>query len=645
MKRYVTVLFTGILTLTLFAGCAALPDTTDLPATATPAGSNPAPDTEKITPQPSGIASFPSTETQPTDAPEEDTDISVTVMDSADVFSKRDYETSYDAGSSVIIRLNGNSADCNDKNVSVSGSDITITGKGTYLFSGSLENGRIVIDAKEDDKIHLVFDGISVTSADSAALYIKTADKVFVTLAEGSANTLQNAGSFASAGEAKIDGTVFSKQDLTFNGNGTLTVISPTGHGIVCKDDLVFTGGTYQITSAGHGLDVNDSVRITVAALSIDAGKDGIHTENTDDTTKGIFYMTSGTLHVDAEGDGISAVAYANICDGTLQITSGGGSENGTKASSGGYGSFGGFGGFGGGWPGSGSSSQTTQEASTSMKGIKATGNIILSGGTYSINSADDTIHSNQNVTVSGGTLTLASGDDGIHADKTLLITDGFIDISESYEGLEALDIKIEGGTINLTASDDGLNAAGGTDGSGFGGFTGGRGDMFGGNRGGKGGPGGMGTPGGFGGMGTGDGSIEISGGTLSVHASGDGIDANGTLFISGGFTTVTGPTQGDTAVLDYDVSATITGGTFIGTGSSMMAQSFSASEQGVIAVNAGFQSAGTKITLAEESGKVLFFHEPDLSFVIVIISSPEILRGENYTLTIGSASGTFTAN
>ena len=640
MKRYVTVLFTGILALTLFAGCAALPDTTDLPATATPAGSNPSPDTEKNTPQPSGIASFPSTETLPTAAPEEDTGISVTIMNSADVFSKRDYETSYDAGSSVIIRLNGSAADCNDKNVSVSGSDITITGKGTYLFSGFLENGRIVIDAKEDDKIHLVFDGISVTSADSAALYIKTADKVFVTLTEGSVNTLQNGGSFTSAEDTKIDGTVFSKQDLTFNGNGTLTVVSPAGHGIVCKDDLVFTSGTYQITSAGHGLDVNDSVRITVAALSIAAGKDGIHTENTDDTTKGFFYMTSGTLHIDAEGDGISAVAYANICDGTLQITSGGGSENGTKASSGAYGSFGGF---GGGWPGSGSS-QTTQEDSTSMKGIKATGNIILSGGTYSIDSADDTVHSNKNVTVSGGTLALASGDDGIHADETLLITDGTIDISESYEGLEALDIKIEGGKINLIASDDGLNAAGGTDESGFGGFTGSRGDSFGGGgRGGKGGPGGMG--GGPGGMNSGNGSIEISGGTLSITASGDGIDANGTLLISGGFTTVTGPTRGDTATLDYDSSGSITGGTFIGTGASGMAQTFSSSEQGVISVNVGSQSAGTRITLSDANGTLLLSHEPDLSFAVVILSSPDMIKGESYTITVGSASGTFTAN
>ena len=145
--------------------------------------------------------------------------------------------------------------------------------------------------------------------------------------------------------------------------------------------------------------------------------------------------------------------------------------------------------------------------------------------------------------------------------------------------------------------------------------------------------------------MGRGDGSIVISGGTLYVQASGDGIDANGTLEITGGHTTVCGPTQGDTATLDYDVSATISGGTFIGTGGSGMAQSFSDSKQGVIALRVGNCAANTQIILADATGKTVISYAPRLDFGVVILSAPDIVKGESYTITVGTQSGTFEAS
>jgi len=141
------------------------------------------------------------------------------------------------------------------------------------------------------------------------------------------------------------------------------------------------------------------------------------------------------------------------------------------------------------------------------------------------------------------------------------------------------------------------------------------------------------------------NGSIKVSGGNLYVKASGDGIDANGTLEISGGYTIVVGPTQGDTATLDYDKSATITGGTFIGTGAQGMAQTFSDSKQGVVAVSVGNQSAGTNITLKDKGGNTIIEYAPELSFAVVILSSPDIVSGETYTITVGLESGEFEAN
>ena len=559
----------------------------------------------------------------------------------ADMFTERDNKTDYDESKAVTIKLNGKTATSSSNSVKISGSKITITEEATYIVSGELTDGMLIVDAPDTAKLQIVLSGANITSKTSAALYILKADKVFLTLANGTENTLANGGSFTAIDENNIDAAVFSKQDLTFNGSGNLTVTSPTAHGIVCKDDLVITGGTYTVNSASHGLDANDSVRITNATLNIDAGKDVIHCENTDDTSKGFIYISSGSINGEAEGDGIAASAYLQIEGGNFDLLVGGGAENGTKASSGNYGGFMG-GGHGGMRPGGNqSSTATTDENSTSMKGLKAKNSLLISGGIFTINSADDSVHSDVSVIINGGTFTLASGDDAIHAEGTLTVTAGKIDISESYEGLEALHIDVQGGDIKLKASDDGLNAAGGTDQSGT---TGGRDGMFGGGPGGMGG----GRPGGGHGGGmsaNSNGSIKISGGTLYINSSGDGLDANGTLEISGGYTVVVGPTQGDTATLDYDKSATIRGGTFIGTGAQGMAQTFSSSEQGVVAISVGNQSAGTKILLKDKSGKTIIEHTPELNFAVVILSSSDIKKGETYTVTVGSEYGEFEAS
>ena len=552
----------------------------------------------------------------------------------ADMFTDRDSKTEYDASKSVTIKLNGTTATASSNSVKISGSTVTITEEATYVISGTLSDGMIVVNAPETAKLQLVFNGINITKSTSAALYIIESDKVFVTLAEGTENILANGGTFTAIDDNNIDGAVYSKQDLTFNGTGSLKVTSPAGHGIVCKDDLVFTGGTYTVNSASHGLDANDSVRIANASFEIDAGKDVIHCENTDDTSKGFIYISSGTINGEAEGDGIAASAYLQIEDGNFDLLVGGGAENGTKASSGNYGGFMG-GGHGGMRPGGNQGSTATTTTDTvSMKGLKAANSILISDGTFKIDSADDSIHSDVSVTINGGTFEIASGDDAVHAEETLTVTAGKFNITESYEGLEALNIKVMGGNIKLVARDDGLNAAGGTDSSGT---TGGRDGMFGGGKGGMGG--------GFGGMSSGNGSIVISGGNLYINSSGDGLDANGTLEITGGYTVVVGPTQGDTATLDYDKSGIITGGTFIGTGASGMAQSFSDSEQGVVAISVGNQSAGTKIVLKDKSGKTIIEHTPELNFAVVILSSPDITKGETYSITVGSRSGEFEAN
>lgn len=400
----------------------------------------------------------------------------------------------------IPIRLNGSSAVADSDSVRISGTTIMITGDETYMISGTLDDGMIIVNAKASATPHIVLSGACINSETSAALYILNADKVVVTLAEGTQNILSNGGSFEAIDDSKIDGAIFSKQDLTFNGSGSLNVTSPVGHGVVCKKDLVFTGGVYTVTAASHGMEVIDS--------------------------------------------GIS------------------------------------------------------------MKGIKATGNILISGGDISIDSADD----------------------AVHAEDTLTVTAGTICVLESYEGLEAKNIVVTGGDITITAEDDGLNAAASNDASG--------------TKSGKDGRTGQGE-GSFDGE-----SIEISGGNISVTASGDGLDSNGSIAVWGGSLYITNPTTGDTSVLDADSDAVISGGTFISTGSTrMMAQSFSTSStQGVIACTTGTQSAGSVVTVEDRNGNVLVSYEAEYPYVLVIISSPELVKGETYILTAGSSSGNVTA-
>lgn len=499
----------------------------------------------------------------------------------ADMFTDRDYETDYDESSSVHIELNGSTAEADSDSVQISGSTITITEEATYIISGTLDDGMIIVDAPDTAKLQLVFDGADINSETSAPLYIPEADKVFVTLAEGTENTLSNGGTYTAIDDSNIDSAIFSRQDLTLNGSGNAASES--------SDSWGQWGGGAPGQPGDRGGAGGDGMRGT------DPGSAGEgESEETPDQS---------TPDQGASGSGESAEALAF----TESLTA----------------------------SDSDASADTEDDSSTSMKGIKSDGDMMISGGSFTIDSADDSVHTNSSVTVSGGTFEIASGDDAFHGEDTLTISGGTINITESYEGLEALSVNIQDGDITIVSTDNGLNAAGGTDSSGT---TGGRDGMFGGG-------GGMGgEPGG--GMSSGSGgSIEISGGTLYINASGDGIDANGSLAISGGYTVVAGPTQGDTATLDYDTTAEITGGTFIGTGASGMAQTFSDSEQGVIAVSVGEQSAGTGITLTDKNGNEIISYTPELSFAVVILSSPDITSGETYTITVGEASGEFEAS
>ena len=523
-----------------------------------------------------------------------------------DMFSDRDLEMTWTDGVNVTLADGASLAD--GEGVTVQGDVITITRKGTYVFTGALTNGQIVVEAPEDDKVQIVLSGASVTCAGGAALYVKDADKVFLTTAEGTENALVSTGEFVPDGETDVDGAVYAACDLTLNGLGSLTVTSETGHGVVTKDDLRVTGGTIAVTAAKKGLSGKDSVRINGGDITVVSGTDGIHSEH-DKAEKGFVYIAGGTLTVRADGDAISASAALTVTGGALSLSTGGGSESVSSASAWNMGR-----GMGGGW---GSGSSTT--GGTSRKGLKSDTAIRISGGTLSIDSEDDALHSNGDVQIAGGELILSSGDDGIHADDALTVTGGVILVSKSYEGLEGTTIAISGGDIDVTASDDGFNAAGGNDGSSLGRYGA---NSFGGSA---------------------DASIAISGGTIHVNAGGDGLDSNGTLTVSGGTVLVDGPTNSGNGALDCGLLASISGGTVVAVGASGMAENFGGeSTQCAILVKLmSAQAAGSTVTLADPTGKVLVTFTAQKAFQSVVISTPDLAVGQTYTLTAGSETQT----
>lgn len=552
---------------------------------------------------------------------------------STDMFTERDLAGTYEESGAVYVTLSDDGITGETAGVAINGQTMTITAEGTYIFSGTLSEGQIVVDA-DNAKVQIVFDNVDITCASSAAVYVKSAEKVFVTLAEGSQNTLRNTDEYVAIDDNNIDAVIFAKSDLTLNGTGSLTIVSAEGHGIVSKDDLKITGGTYDITAAGHALSGKDSVRIADGTFILTAEKDGIHAENADDEEKGYIYIADGDFTITSDGDGMDASNIVQIEDGTFDITAGGGAANSLKTHESDM-------------PGGGMSQNierpdgenmpqdtTTDESGTSTKGIKAGGGMYLNGGTYQIDSADDSIHSNANITIADGTYTLATGDDGVHADDALTVNGGTITVTESYEGLEGLTVTINDGTIDITARDDGINTAGGTDQSGFGTF----GDHF------K-------------GMDSADDEteettdnemwMELNGGYIHILAGGDGVDSNGDLTINGGEIYIDGPSDNGNSAIDYGdrSSAYVNGGTLVAIGSSGMAEGMSdSSKQKVLMVKLGEQMEAGDVVLTDSEGNVIVSYTALKTYDCVIISTAEVESGATYTLTTSGTTTEVTA-
>ncbi|HEX9026626.1 MAG TPA: carbohydrate-binding domain-containing protein, partial [Clostridium sp.] len=467
--------------------------------------------------------------------------------------------------------------------------------------------------------------GVNITCSNSAPIYVKNAKKTIISSADNTENIIKDGENyvFESGSADEPNAAIFSKSDLIFIGNGSLTVDGKYKNGITSKDDLKIQSGDITINAVDDGLKGKDSVAIANGNITITSGKDGIVSSNDEDAKKGYVLVENGKINITSGQDGIQAETNAFVKAGDITINSGGGSKNAPVKEEKGPGMGGKqFDPNAGNAGTSTTETATAEEESTSTKAIKAGVNIITEGGTFNIDSMDDAFHSNNNLVINDGTFNVSAGDDGIHADATLTVNDGNINIVKAYEGVESENITINNGEISLIASDDGINASSSSEAADANGGTASSGK----------------EP-------SGTGILNINGGKINVNAQGDGLDANGSAYMKGGTVIVNGPTADGNGALDYDGTFTLTGGTLIAAGSSGMAQAPSTeSTQNSIKVTLAAQTANTLVRIESEDGEEILTFAPSKQFASVVVSSPKFKTGSTYKVYVGgSSTGTVT--
>lgn len=481
IRECLAIGLTAAMCMAMLAGCSTSQSTSSTSDTEVTSDVSTETDADKEIPNGSADAENTSVKTEMTVEEMQaaiDEAMSDAAIDITDMFTKRDLAGNYDESEAVKITLSGKTAACNSSNVQIEDGVVTIKAAGVYVLSGTLTDGTIVVDAGDDDKVQLVLDGVSIMAADYAAIYAKNADKVFVTLAEGAGNSLTVSGDYVQTDDNNVDAVIFAKCDLTLNGTGSLTVKDNTGHGIVSKDDLVVTGGTYTIYSQDHCLNGKDSVRIADGTFNLSCDEDGIHAGN-DDQQDGYVYIEGGDINISVGDDAIHAEGLLIITGGDIDVSkscegvegdkilvTGGdidviSSDDGFNAAGGSSGSGDNHDGFGGG-PGMGG---VDMDADSDAY-------ILITGGTININADGDGIDSNGCIGITGGSVyVLGSSDNGngamdygicaaITGGEIVAVggsgmAQGFGDESTQCSALVNFDEWVDAGeTITLTDSD-----------------------------------------------------------------------------------------------------------------------------------------------------------------------------------------------
>lgn len=563
-------------------------------------------------------------------------------------YSKRDMDASFDESSATKITLSGDSASVSGSGAAAEGSTVTISTARTYIVSGNLTDGSITVTTSENDKVQIVLNGVKIASSSGPAIDIQSADTCFITLAEGTQNSLSDGSAFASE---DANACIYATCDLAINGSGLLDVSGNYRHGVFSKDDLVVYGGSINVSAVEDGLNGKDSVKIGAGDISIDSGADGVKSSKSSNPEKGFVYVSGGSLSIDAEDDGIQAKTYLCIAGGSIEIDAAddalhsdleGALNGGSTSVRSGDDAF---------------HCETKLEvndgsfvAETCSEGYEAE-QVVVNGGDTNICALDDAMNasaadlSDDSESSDADTSTIApSGEPGANAAQL----DGSIGVpdasSANADSNGQQNTAPQGAGQQDSATPPELPSDDGTQGgqageapSDLGQAPNVQGRM---ERGGQ-------APGGQGGApGASDSNclIQINGGKVVLDSQGDGVDSNGNVEITDGTLLVNGPSSDGDGAFDYDGEATISGGTVLVAGAVGMAQSFTSGTQAFALVQAS-GSAGNVIEATDADGNVIATLTATKAFGCVLVSGAGVSDGDTITVSVDGAVTTATAS
>ncbi len=341
----------------------------------------------------------------------------------------KDEDVVYDASNMTTILFSENNAVINGDGASYNNKAVLISKPGVYHLSGYSADGRIIVDVDKEEKVQIVLDNIDITYKNGSPFFIKSCKTTTIILAENSDNYLSDFNNYIYdlPEDKEPNATLFGKDDFTICGTGKLTVTGKFNDAIGGKDGLVIKDAELSIYGVDDGMQIKDYLIVDNAKLKIKALDDGIKIFDDKDPQRGYFYMKSGEMNITSGGDGIQAETDLLISDGKITILSG-----------------------------EGHTFDNVEDLS--LKGLKANDAIVIDGGSFVIDAADDALNSKGIISINGGVFDLSTGDDAMHANVALGVTDGEINVLISKDGLEGNIINIQGGDININALTDGLN-------------------------------------------------------------------------------------------------------------------------------------------------------------------------------------------
>ncbi len=524
-----------------------------------------------------------------------------------------DYYTDYAKSSPVKINLLGDYAEASSRNVKIDGCDVTILGGGVYVLSGTLNDGTVIVDSEDGGEARLILNGVNITSSDFSAIDIRQSSKTVISLVEGTENILTDASAYNEVKntDGETSAALCSKDDLVINGNGSLVINANFADGIRANDTLKITGGNIKITAVDDGINANDYIAVFNALIKVESGGDAIKCEHTEEA-KGFIATENTEISVVSGGDGVCASSALYMNETKADIISGGGNENAVKKQS----DFGRF----------GAKNLANTDDTPSTKSIKAGTNIVINGGSFNLDSAEDAIHSDKDVTINKGTFEILSGDDAVHAELSLILEPQTLNIVKCYEGLEGAYITINGGDISIISSDDGINASGENSSGGM-----------------------MMPPGMRGGeekTSEEDIWLTVNDGHIYIETSGDGFDSNGSAVINGGFLEIYGPENSGNGSIDVGDGGYVlimNGGSILAAGSSGMAEHpiENSPQQSLTFYIDETHDAGSAIRISDSAGNEIISGISNKRFNWICISTPNLTEGETYTLFINEAETT----